>query len=117
MHPSIREFPSKHFYQGKLTDGSNIIPKNYVKTYHEDPRCVKFFKCIFPPEISTNLPNYKIYIVVILFKYKYLKNIYCLLFKYLKKYTVILFKYKYLKILQKIVAHVFFLQICAVCVF
>lgn len=41
MHPAIREFPSKEFYQNQLIDGPNIniTPGGlYNQPYHKDAR-------------------------------------------------------------------------------
>jgi senataxin len=34
MHPLIRQFPSEHFYEGRLKDGKNITTQTMTKEYH-----------------------------------------------------------------------------------
>jgi len=42
MHPMIREFPSKHFYDDKLKDGENTLSSSYTKVFHSDPKFAPF---------------------------------------------------------------------------
>lgn len=38
MHPSIRAFPDKHFYQGRLKDGPNVLDAlKYNRPFHRYP--------------------------------------------------------------------------------
>jgi senataxin len=49
MHPLIRQFPSEHFYEGRLKDGKNITEQTMRKEYHSHP--------IFRPFVFFDLKN------------------------------------------------------------
>eukprot|EP01112_Ceratiomyxa_fruticulosa_P006385 TRINITY_DN17180_c0_g1_i1.p1 TRINITY_DN17180_c0_g1~~TRINITY_DN17180_c0_g1_i1.p1 ORF type:complete len:441 (-),score=71.05 TRINITY_DN17180_c0_g1_i1:10-1332(-) len=52
MHPFIRTFPSKHFYNDKLIDGKNIKSLHYTKLFHYDGRFLPFLFYDLPSEQS-----------------------------------------------------------------